>query len=99
MISAPLDIDTDQIMALTRSRLVVAVKLTDKLLADAQVSSLTRLLAQTLQLIDVAVTLVLEGESGVRVELAQSPGLVGASENALNQGVTKPCNRLNRYIL
>ena len=91
MISAPLNVDADQIMALTRSRLVVAVKLTDKLLADAQVSSLTRLLAQTLQLIDVAVTLVLEGEPGVRVELAQSPGLVGPAEYALNQGVTKPC--------
>ena len=84
MISAPLDVDADQIMALTRSCLVVAVKLTDKLLADTQVSTLTRLLAQTLQLIDVSVTLVLEREPGVRVELAQPPGLVGPSEYALD---------------
>ena len=93
MVSAPLYVDTDQIMSLSWSSPVVAVQLAHQLLADAQVGLLTRLLTQPLQLVDVAMALVLEREPGVRVELAQPPGLVGSTEDALDQGVAKPSNR------
>ena len=61
--------------------LVVAVQLVTQLLADAEVSLLTRLLGQTLQLVDVAVSVVLECKLAVAVELTQSPGLVDSSDD------------------
>jgi len=94
MVSAPLYVDTDQVVAVTRSSPVVAVQLAHQLLADAQVRLLTWLLTQPLQLVDVAMPLVLECKPGVRVELAQPPGLVGATEDALDQGVTKPSSKV-----
>ena len=62
------------------THLVVAVKLMCQLLADTQVSLLAGLLGQTLQLIDIAVSVVLEGKPAVGVEFPQSPGLVDASD-------------------
>ena len=60
--------------------LVVAVKFVTQLFTDAEVSLLTRLLGQTLQLIDEAVAVVLECKPAVGVEFPQSPGLVDSSD-------------------
>ena len=62
------------------THLVVAVKLMCQLLADTQVSLLAGLLGQTLQLIDIAVSVILEGKPAVGVEFPQSPGLVDSSD-------------------
>ena len=90
MISPALKVETHQVMSLPRSSLVVAVEEVGQLLTDAEVHLLTRLLTQTLQFIDVPVTIVFECEQRVTVELAESPGLTNTFEDALDKRVTKP---------
>ena len=71
------------------THLVIAIQLVGQLFADPQVCLLTRLLGQTLQLVDISVTVIFKSEPTVGVELAQSPGLGHSSEDALDQRVTK----------
>ena len=77
------------------THLVVAVEELSELLADPEVRLLAGLLREALQLVDVAVAAVLEGEPGVRVEVAEAPGLVHAAEHALHQRVAEPERRGN----
>ena len=61
------------------SYLVIAVQLVGELLAHTEVRLLAGLLGQSLQLIDIAVSVVFECKPAVCVEFPQSPWLVDSS--------------------
>ena len=89
MVSASLNVGAYEVVTSARLRLVVAVELVCELLADFEVNLLAGLLGQAFQLVDIAVSVILEGEPAVPIELTESPGLVHSSEDTLHERVTK----------